>query len=114
MATQQLVGRYGKTYTWELKSTLMGLVSHEVAAAMVKAFELPITPDDYIAETKEVLIRMFPTCSLLPGEGHQTGPKLSRHVWMVCNSRLLLPKLLLKMKTVLGRTILRLLIKNRH
>jgi pseudouridine-5'-monophosphatase len=55
-------------YTWEIKSKVMGFVGTEVAAAIVQALELPISPDEYLDMAQSVVHRMFPSCKILPGQ----------------------------------------------
>lgn len=68
IATQQIVSQYGKDYTWDIKTTVMGFVGRDVAVALVEKMELPMTPDEYLVATSEVLCKLFPTCKLLPGQ----------------------------------------------
>lgn len=68
MATQEVVGQYGKTYTWEIKSKLMGLMGREAAAAIVQALELPIQPEEYMSSSQKILARFFSSeIKMLPG-----------------------------------------------
>ncbi|XP_050304942.1 probable pseudouridine-5'-phosphatase isoform X3 [Anthonomus grandis grandis] len=46
-AIQNVVGRYGKTFTWEHKSQMMGLQTAESSKFIVKALDLPITWEEY-------------------------------------------------------------------
>jgi len=66
-ATQKIVSRYGKIYTWEIKSRLMGLMGLEAAAAIVEALDLPISPQEYASSVQVVLKDLFPHSQLLPG-----------------------------------------------
>jgi len=76
MATQEVVGQYGKTYTWEIKSKLMGLMGREAAAAIVQALELPIQPEEYMSSSQKILARFFSSeIKMLPG-----AERLLRHL----------------------------------
>ncbi len=39
--TQEIVSRFGKTYTWELKSRMMGLREDAACKLLVESLELP-------------------------------------------------------------------------
>jgi len=67
VVTQQIASRYGKTYTWEIKATLMGLMGREAAVAIIKALELPIEPEEYMSSSQSLLAQMFTSCEFLPG-----------------------------------------------
>ena len=61
--TQEIVGRYGKTFDWSVKSRMIGRPSIESARTLVAALELPLTPEDYLRERAkklEVLFRESP------------------------------------------------------
>ncbi|KZS15742.1 Pseudouridine-5'-phosphatase [Daphnia magna] len=75
IATQEIVSQYGKDYTWEIKTTVMGFIGRDVAVALVEKMQLPMTPDEYLLATSEVLCKLFPTCKLLPG-----AERLLRHL----------------------------------
>jgi len=75
VVTQQIASRYGKTYTWEIKATLMGLMGREAAVAIIKALELPIEPEEYMSSSQSLLAQMFTSCEFLPG-----AERLLRHL----------------------------------
>jgi len=76
MATQEVVNQYGKTYTWEIKSKLMGLMGREAAAAIVEALGLPMQPEEYMSASQKILARMFSSnIDMLPG-----AERLLRHL----------------------------------
>ncbi|KAM3961240.1 pseudouridine-5'-phosphatase-like [Aphomia sociella] len=64
---QNIVSQYGKDYTFELKSKLMGTQSHETAEIVVKSLDLPLTPEEFISQTKKQFELLFPDCKLMPG-----------------------------------------------
>jgi pseudouridine-5'-monophosphatase len=68
IATQEVVSQYGKDYTWEIKTTIMGFIGRDVGVALVEKMELPMTPDEFLLATNELLRDLFPTCKLLPGQ----------------------------------------------
>ena len=67
IATQQVVSQFGKDYTWDIKTTVMGFIGRDVAVALVDKMDLPMTPDEYLASTSILLEQLFPTCRFLPG-----------------------------------------------
>lgn len=45
----------------------MGLLRKDAAIAIIKGLELPIEPEEYCKLSDELMINLFPTCKLLPG-----------------------------------------------
>jgi pseudouridine-5'-monophosphatase len=66
-ATQQIVGRFGKTFDWSVKSRMMGRRESESARILVEALKLPISPEDYLRERTVLLDQMFPEAQPRPG-----------------------------------------------
>ncbi len=64
--TQQIVGRYGKTFDWSVKSQMIGRDARESAKTLVNALDLPITPEDYLRERNILLDQLFPKAKALP------------------------------------------------
>ena len=58
--TQAIVGRYGKTFDWTLKSNMVGRPAIESARYLVDSLDLPITPEDYLREREDALRQRFP------------------------------------------------------
>ncbi len=65
--TQMIVGRYGKTFDWSIKSHMIGRDSYESATYLVKALDLPFTPDDYLEERNDLLNERFSFAQAKPG-----------------------------------------------
>jgi len=65
--TQSIADRYGKTYTWELKQTLMGFTGQDAAQKLVEGIGLPISPEEYIRESHILYNQNFPKANLMPG-----------------------------------------------
>src|SRR5688572_31307376 len=59
-ATQAIVGRYGHTFDWSLKSRMIGKAARDSARILVDALQLPITPEDYLREREATLAALFP------------------------------------------------------
>lgn len=67
--TQQILEEQGcmVKYTGDVKVTLMGGQSKEVANAIVKHYNLPLNADEYITRQRELALDMMPKAELLPG-----------------------------------------------
>lgn len=60
--------KYGKTFTWEIKASLLGFQGHECAEKIVKELDLPITKDEFQKECFELYEVLFPNVQLMPGK----------------------------------------------
>lgn len=65
--TQDIVGRWGKTYDWSIKSNMVGRPSIESARYLVETLELPIQPEDYLREREVVFQTRMPEAEPMPG-----------------------------------------------
>ncbi|PWQ97180.1 HAD-IA family hydrolase [Leucothrix pacifica] len=65
--TQMIVGRYGKVFDWSVKSHMIGRDSLDAATYLVKALELPFTPEFYLEERNELLNERFAFAQPKPG-----------------------------------------------
>src|SRR3954469_11116391 len=65
--TQTIVGRYGHTFDWTVKSRMIGKKASDSARILVDALKLPITPEDYIRERESMLATLFPSAQAMPG-----------------------------------------------
>lgn len=66
-ATQQILDKYGETYTWEVKMSLMGLSHMEMCERIVEIYDLPITPEEYSKLQREINSKIMSSAQLLPG-----------------------------------------------
>lgn len=57
--TQMIVGRYGKVFDWSVKSHMIGRDSLDAATYLVKALDLPFTPEFYLEERNDLLDERF-------------------------------------------------------
>ncbi|XP_055350522.1 pseudouridine-5'-phosphatase-like [Paramacrobiotus metropolitanus] len=71
-----LCGKYGKKFTWELKHQMMGRKERDSAQFAIDALGLPISVDEYIAHVREELNRLLPTSRFMPG-----AEKLVKHLY---------------------------------
>eukprot|EP01119_Soliformovum_irregulare_P020086 TRINITY_DN6468_c0_g1_i1.p1 TRINITY_DN6468_c0_g1~~TRINITY_DN6468_c0_g1_i1.p1 ORF type:complete len:253 (-),score=70.62 TRINITY_DN6468_c0_g1_i1:39-728(-) len=65
--TQQIVSQYGKNFTWEIKAKMMGQRAPDAAKILVDSLNLPIAPEEYMAQEKTKTREMWPLVLALPG-----------------------------------------------
>ena len=73
-ATQQIVGRYGKTFDWTIKSHMVGRPAIESARYLVETLSLPILPEEYLAERETELAKWMPEAAPMPGAESSVQP----------------------------------------
>ncbi|XP_028176665.1 pseudouridine-5'-phosphatase-like [Ostrinia furnacalis] len=71
----RVCAKYGKEFTWELKSTLLGFQGHECAEKITKTLNLPITKEEFMNECSKINEVLFPNVQLMPG-----AEKLVKHL----------------------------------
>lgn len=63
----EILAQHGKTYTYELKSKVMGLRENESARILIEESGAPITPEEYLRQRHILQQERFPYCVPLPG-----------------------------------------------
>ncbi len=69
-ATETVLARYGKSYTWALKQFIMGRSPMQGASWLVNKLKLPISPDQYLHERAVWLKQLFLDCPTIDGAEH--------------------------------------------
>ena len=67
VVTQSILDRYGKKFEWSVKSKLMGLPPIESTTVLIESLDLPMTPQEYLAEAQSKLEERFVEADLMPG-----------------------------------------------
>lgn len=64
-----ILARFGKTFDWSLKAKMMGKKALESAKIFVEEMGISdsLSPDQFLVEREDMLLTLFPTCSLMPG-----------------------------------------------
>ena len=65
--TQMIADRYGRTYDWGVKQHIIGRGALDLAEFLVKALELPITAQEFLAVREPLLKARFPMAQSMPG-----------------------------------------------
>jgi pseudouridine-5'-monophosphatase len=66
-ATQTIVGRYGKTYTWAIKRDAMGRDALISARIVLERLGVPIDAQEFLAERTAILETAFAQCRAMDG-----------------------------------------------
>jgi len=67
VATQEVVGRFGKTFDWSIKSQMIGRQANESAAILVRALDLPISPEEYLEQREVIMASLLADAPGKPG-----------------------------------------------
>lgn len=74
-ASQVIADRFGKVFDWSVKIRMIGKRAADSAVIFTRALDLPISPEQYLAERKVLLDELFPKARPLPG-----AVRLTRHL----------------------------------
>jgi pseudouridine-5'-monophosphatase len=66
-ATQAIVGRFGKTFTWAIKRDAMGRDALVSARIVLDRLGVPLTPEEFVAERDVILERLVQRCEAIEG-----------------------------------------------
>jgi pseudouridine-5'-monophosphatase len=79
-ATQQIVGRFGKTFDWSVKGNMIGRPALDSARYLVEALALPLTAEAYLEERAVIFEELMPTAAPMPGAQDLTEALVARGV----------------------------------
>ncbi|XP_023951393.2 pseudouridine-5'-phosphatase [Bicyclus anynana] len=66
-AFERVCAKYGKCFTWEIKSSILGFQGHECASKIINALDLPLTKEEFMGECQKVYEIVFQHVHLMPG-----------------------------------------------
>ncbi|QAX82173.1 HAD-IA family hydrolase [Candidatus Pseudomonas adelgestsugas] len=72
---QIIAQRYGRTYDWSIKQHIIGCGAQDLAKYIVKALDLPITPDEFLVIREPLMSERFSNTVSMPG-----AEELVRHL----------------------------------
>ena len=79
-ATQQIVGRFGKTFDWSIKGNMIGRPALDSARYLVEALALPLAAEAYLEERAIIFEELMPTAAPMPGARALTDALVARGV----------------------------------
>jgi len=81
-ATCRIVGRFGRSFDWSLKSAMMGRPALESARIVVERLDLPLPAETFHAERTAILAELLPEAAAMPGAPELVAALATRRVPM--------------------------------
>ena len=78
--TQAIVERYGKAFDWSIKGDMVGRPAIESARYLIRALDLPMTPEEFLRERELLLERLVPYTRPMRGARELTSALAERKV----------------------------------
>jgi pseudouridine 5'-phosphatase len=66
-ATQQVIAPFGKVFDWSIKGDMIGRSSIEGARHLIRALQLPLSPEEYLKQRRPLLEALFPEVTEIAG-----------------------------------------------
>lgn len=63
-----IFSKYNKSYTSEVREKVLGTVEKDSCAILVKELDLPISPEELLAQQRQLQREMLPKAKLMPGK----------------------------------------------
>jgi len=63
-----ICSKYDKTYTYEVREKILGTVEKDSCAILTRELNLPVTPQDVLAQQHQLEKDMLPKTTLMPGK----------------------------------------------
>lgn len=83
---QEICDRYGKKYSWDVQSLVMGRKALEAAQVIIDVLQLPTSKGQLVEESQERLRELLPTAALMPGAERLVQHLREQHVPMAVAS----------------------------
>jgi pseudouridine-5'-monophosphatase len=66
-ATRQVISPFGKVFDWSIKGDMIGRSSLEGARHLIRALDLPLSPEEYLRRRRPLLEGLFRQVTEIPG-----------------------------------------------
>lgn len=63
-----ICSKYDKSYTLEVREKVLGTMEKDSCAILVKELDLPLTPEELLAQQRQLQREMLPKNKLMPGK----------------------------------------------
>lgn len=63
-----ICGKYGKSYTFDVREKVLGTVESDSCAILVKEVNLPMSPQELLSQQRLLQKEMLPKTKLMPGK----------------------------------------------